>query len=541
MPREDLTGRQFGDWKVIAPADNYKWLCECQCPLHTRREVLASSLKRNISQSCGNRKYHPASKVDTRQKSTPEELLVRHWSPEAKQNRANKVETYAIGNEFGDWKITEKIDVRYYKCKCIQCGFERVLTTSGIWNAKKNGFKCNHIGHEVLKGKYFGKLEVLEEIGYKTCICKCHNCGKIVEVLRNNLRLGHYISCGCMKYESKFSKEEFESAIISYKLEHNGARPQPSEIADRLGLAMSATYKSIDKYNLRDEFEIYCSRAEKEIALLFEDIENVKRRDRSILPNYELDIYLPDYKLAIEYNGNFWHSELRKDNKNYHQQKTVEAIKHGIRLIHIFEYEWENNNDKIVAFLSDLVQEKEVYHGRNLKILEISLDRLNRFYNDNHLQGGIQGSKVNIALVDKANNVIAAMSLGKPRFNNNYEWEILRYCVKLGTAVSGAIERLYKYFENKYKPTSVITYADASKYTGQVYEKIGFKYTGITSPNYMWVNSSSESIPRYKTQKHKLLEQGLGTEDQTEVEIMRSLNYFRVYDCGNFRFERQYS
>ena len=57
---------------------------------------------------------------------------------------------------------------------------------------------------------------------------------------------------------------------------------------------------------------------------------NVKSRNRpyaevstnkKIINPYELDIYLPDSKLAFEFNGLYWHSESQKG-KNYHQIKT---------------------------------------------------------------------------------------------------------------------------------------------------------------------------------------------------------------------------
>jgi len=60
--------------------------------------------------------------------------------------------------------------------------------------------------------------------------------------------------------------------------------------------------------------------------------------DRKILKGKEIDIYIPEYNLAIEFNGLYWHSEIYKD-KNYHLNKTEECLKNNIQLIHIFEDE----------------------------------------------------------------------------------------------------------------------------------------------------------------------------------------------------------
>lgn len=45
-------------------------------------------------------------------------------------------------------------------------------------------------------------------------------------------------------------------------------------------------------------------------------------RCRKVIPPYELDIYIPNKKLAIEYDGLYWHSEANGKNKQYHLSKT---------------------------------------------------------------------------------------------------------------------------------------------------------------------------------------------------------------------------
>ena len=87
-----------------------------------------------------------------------------------------------------------------------------------------------------------------------------------------------------------------------------------------------------------------------------------------------------------------------------------------------------------------------------------------------------------------------------------------------------------------YKPTTVISYCDISKFTGDVYERLGFTFNGITEPNYRWVDKENRVIPRYKTMKSNLVKKGLGNESETEVEIMYRLGYIRVFDCGNARY-----
>lgn len=51
--------------------------------------------------------------------------------------------------------------------------------------------------------------------------------------------------------------------------------------------------------------------------------------DRNVLKPAELDIYVPGKKLAIEYDGMYWHSDEFK-NASYHVKKTDDCEKAGI-------------------------------------------------------------------------------------------------------------------------------------------------------------------------------------------------------------------
>ena len=99
-------------------------------------------------------------------------------------------------------------------------------------------------------------------------------------------------------------------------------------------------------------------------------IKNIISSDRSIIPPLELDIYLPDKKLAIEFNGLYWHSEIAgRKNKNYHLNKLNLCADKGIELIQIFEDEWIQKKNIVLALLkSKLGIITNKYHARKLKI-----------------------------------------------------------------------------------------------------------------------------------------------------------------------------
>lgn len=112
------------------------------------------------------------------------------------------------------------------------------------------------------------------------------------------------------------------------------------------------------------------------------------------------------------------------------------------------------------------------------------------------------------------------MTFGKPRFNKNYEWEMIRFCNKRNYNVVGAASKLLKYFISVYKPKSIISYADAKYSNGNLYKKIGFTYIGKSSPNYFYFKNN-KILGRIQCQKHKLnniLENF--DENKTEIQNM---------------------
>jgi hypothetical protein len=70
----------------------------------------------------------------------------------------------------------------------------------------------------------------------------------------------------------------------------------------------------------------------------------VESRNKKILQGKELDIFFPENKLAIEYNGLYAHSSAHatKDLKTKHLYKTELCDKLGIRLIQFWDSEWQS-------------------------------------------------------------------------------------------------------------------------------------------------------------------------------------------------------
>jgi len=276
---------------------------------------------------------------------------------------------------------------------------------------------------------------------------------------------------------------------------------------------------------------------EKEVKLYIESLlgSTVIGNDKTIISPHELDIVIPEKKLAVECNGVFWHGELRGKDRKYHLTKTEKCDKLGYRLIHITDYDWGLKPEIVKSILSSALGLSTTLYARKFKIITIDHFTKKQFLTQHHLQGDA-ASSVNLALVDESSNIVAVMTFGKSRFNNKSTWEIIRYCQTLHTTVVGGPSKLFKHFLKVYNPDSVISYADRSIYTGTMYKLLNFEFSHYSAPGYKYFSTTKFNglETRFKFQKHKqqsVLE--CFNNNLTEWENMKLNKYDRIWDCGN--------
>ena len=272
----------------------------------------------------------------------------------------------------------------------------------------------------------------------------------------------------------------------------------------------------------------------------------IRSCDRQLISPYEIDIHIPERKLAIEYDGLYWHSDSNGDKRNYHLTKTQLCESNGIHLIHIFENEWLAKQDIVKSRLRNLlgIYDKIVY-ARKCSVKDVTPLESMAFQELNHIQGGVC-SKVNFGLY-LDDELVSLMTFSKPRFNKKYEWELVRFCNKCGYHVPGGASKLLKYFERTYHPKSIVSYADrrwSMDSNVTLYNVLGFKRIGVSSPNYWYWKGKMDNLTlesRVKYQKHKL--KGLldkFDESKSEWQNMQDNGFHRVFDCGNIVFGKQY-
>ena len=277
----------------------------------------------------------------------------------------------------------------------------------------------------------------------------------------------------------------------------------------------------------------FSSNAEKDVLHLIKELYSgeIIENTRAVIKKKELDIYIPEKKLAFEFDGTFYHSSLFKDYK-YHQSKTLACREQGIRLIHIFEYEWMNKREKIISLIkSALGVFDRIIYARQCKVKELSFAEYSSFLEINHLNGSVNSS-IRYGLFYK-DELIAAIGFGKSRFSRN-ELELHRYCIKAGYRVIGGFSKLLKHSNQIH----FFSYVDLAHFDGHAYEALGFSLVNITSPSYVYVKKE-KVLNRLACQKHKLkaLLGNAYNSSLTEDENMLNAGYFKIYDAGNLKLE----
>lgn len=263
----------------------------------------------------------------------------------------------------------------------------------------------------------------------------------------------------------------------------------------------------------------------------------ILRNVRGVIGRKELDIYLPDKKLAIEFNGDYYHSvhdinvseESLKEISSQHINKSRLCSKLGIRLIHIFEYEWKTKHKKILWLLRNAigVYDEKVY-ARKCEVVNLDSNTYEAFLDAYHLQGSVKSS-LRLGLLYHR-KLVAVMGFGKSRFQKD-EFELHRFCVKAKYMVIGGFSKLLKHANLN----NFISYVDIAHFTGKAYKKAGFKKECTTKPSYVYVKNN-HVLSRYQCQKHKLSKLLPKYSDSlSEQENMLLNGWYKIYDCGNLK------
>jgi len=263
-------------------------------------------------------------------------------------------------------------------------------------------------------------------------------------------------------------------------------------------------------------------------------------RNRKVLAPKEIDIYLPEQKIGIEFHGLYWHTEDKVG--NLHRQKWELAQEAGVRLVQVFGDEWLHKRALVLGKILSLVGVGAQTDARKCQVTQPATNKVRAFLEENHIQGAGSYHKEAYAL-EQGGEIVALMTFGPARTGGmtaaagSPDWELLRYATN--QRVRGGFTRLLAAFRRQHTEGKVISYCDLRWGDGRTYGKAGFVLESISNPDYYWLpsNNSGVRVPRYQTQKHKVKNHPvLGayyTEGMTEKEVCAAAGWKRILGVGN--------
>jgi len=252
----------------------------------------------------------------------------------------------------------------------------------------------------------------------------------------------------------------------------------------------------------------------------------------------------------------------RRTQENYHKDKTICARENGYRCITVFSWD---DKEKIIYLLED---NKEKIYARKCEVRQITYGEAHQLFEAYHLQGDTQKNKNNlyIGLIYEW-KLVMAISFWKPRYNKDYEWEILRLCTHKDYSIIWGASKIFKYFIGLANPDNVISYCDMGKFDWKVYEQMGFELLQWNFPSrhrwFRWMTNPEKKklekelwyeifIPNDKhihfTDNQINLARGFdqllwkyfgvfGKWTRND-ELLRKFNYVEVYDCWQATYIR---
>jgi hypothetical protein len=408
----------------------------------------------------------------------------------------------------------------------------------------------------------FGFWKVLQIKNKSFLVCLCTGCNVTTkEVSRWDLRDGRSKSCRC-----KQSEQLEKTCLDRYGLKNSALDPtikakrletlqkiygvtnafQSTEIKEKSKITRLEKYGVENLSQLpsrRNKLKEWCdqhpesnSTSKSELELLSWMQQYYPSAKKLRKQGNELDIFIPELSLGIEFNGLFWHCELNKPN-DYHINKTKFFKEQGIRTIHIFEHEWKHKQEQVKSFLLSALGKNEHKIGaRKCRILWSSskeeIQKAHDLLDSTHIQGHTNSTKY-VANVYYKEILVATATFGK-HHRNSKEWVLSRFTTKANYTIQGILSKISKLASQELK-SNIVSWADYRLSEGNGYEKAGWRFESLLRPDYFYYTgglSRNCVISKQSRQKKKVDT----PKHLTEHEHALQDGLVRIYDCGKIRF-----
>jgi len=252
--------------------------------------------------------------------------------------------------------------------------------------------------------------------------------------------------------------------------------------------------KNCDPIGSRQQLDI--SNYVKSFGFIVED------STKKVIPPLELDVWIPEKMVAIEYHGLYWHSGGREStfDKRRHRKKYEACAAAGIKLIQIFSDEWRDKEDICKSIIKNALGKNDVkLNARDCVVEDVDVTTAQKFLNDTHISGYTR-CKHKFGLFHKTHGLVGIATTRTPIQGR---WgrlsELARMSFASGVSVRGGASKLLEKVKSQAVVEGfegVLSYADLRFGNGAVYEKCGLKYIGESTINY-WYTDGHKRFDRF--------------------------------------------
>lgn len=246
----------------------------------------------------------------------------------------------------------------------------------------------------------------------------------------------------------------------------------------------------------------------------------------------QLDIYIPDFNFAIEFNGSRWHSENIGKPNDYHYNKWKMCNNNDVKLLTVWDFNWANPLKKNIyrSKISHFLRLDTRIYARKCKIVPLDKVIAIDFMRSNHIEGfNIPYKNSKYIGLEYNGTIVMAAIYGEfySQSSKSYVWKLQRICTLLGFTIIGGVSKLSNYIKN-----------DIGDFIFQITLDTGGTISSMYSLSdnitlrYWWVNSKMDVLSRNRTQVHLLKVNDDWIEGDTENSYMIRSGYYKVFDCG---------
>jgi hypothetical protein len=478
------------------------------------------------------------------------ECALKNAEVKAKRDKTN-LQKYSAKTPFESAEIQLKIqqtNLEKYGSKSSASNPEiqkRIKAT----NRQRYGFD-SHLANPNIRQKI--KQSVLKSTGYENTLSSPEIRAKVKETILDKFGVEYYAQKNRSGKQIEITSTR--QALRNYLKEvtkSRGRKLTVSELVPLLGYSEPSTLsRLLAKWDLYSYVVQFRSQPEVDLCDLF---PTNRCSVRHVINKFELDLYYPEHKLAIEFNGLFWHSDHKKK-INYHREKYLACQLAGIRLIQIFEDEWTFTKDIVIDKLNHIFgtsSHKQIIGARRCIFAEVKHSIAKAFMQRNHIQGYSAGRHIALLFDDCP---VAIMTLNHPQLSRSSNitkvgLEISRFATDISRSIPGAFTRLLKHAQtltNRLYSYADLRWVDPSN---NIYLNHGFTLYNEVKPAYWyWTTRKYDGFEtgkryyRFQFTKKKIQEQFanfLPAESTawTEQKMMEYLGWQRIYDAGKLSYE----